>query len=141
MRLIILISFLIPLLSNGQTRTITGKVIDENFEAIPEVKIQNHDTLRLGATDNNGNFKIELPSGTDELLLSFLGMEWTSLKVPTNCNNLEIIMMFDTIYDFVTIGTENKKRYKRLRDLPNKHRQAIERRIFSSSTSCFTYIF
>jgi len=143
MRHIILLTiFATPFLLSGQTRIITGKVIDEyNLEIIPEVRIQNHDTIRLGATDINGKFKIELPSGTDQLLLSWIGMEWTSLTVPADCDNLEIILMYDVIYDYVTIGTVNRKRNRRFKDLPNKHHQAHGKGIFMTDKPCFTYIF
>jgi hypothetical protein len=117
-------------------------VIDEyNLEVIPEVRIQNRDTVRLGTTDKDGKFKIEVPSGTDQLLFSWLGMEWTSIKIPTDCDNLEIIMMYGVIYDYVTIGTVNRKRSRRFKDLPNKHHQAFAKGIFTIDKPCLTYIF
>lgn len=137
-----LIVFLNPLLSNGQVRTITGKVVDEfDFLSIPEVRIQTRDTVPLGTTDRIGNFEINLPSGVDELLLSYIGMEWTSIKVPTNCNNLEIIMMADGTYDYMTTRKINRKRCKRFKNLSNKHREAYDKKIFTSDSPCFTYIF
>jgi hypothetical protein len=144
MRLIILLltHLFIPFVSNGQVRTIKGKVVDQfRFEPILEVRIQDRDTVRLGTTDINGNFEIELSSGTDELLLSSIGMEWTSIKLPANCNNLEIIMMTDGTYDFMTIRKVNRKRYRMFMDLLNKHRQAYEKGAFTSNAPCFTYIF
>ena len=86
MRLIIsfLTLFFISFLVNGQARIVTGKVIDRlDLEPIPEVRIYTRDTVRLGTGDLNGNFKFELPSGTDELLFSFIGMEWTLIKNQT----------------------------------------------------------
>ncbi|MTI24295.1 hypothetical protein E1163_04990 [Fulvivirga kasyanovii] len=133
---------LISFLCKGQVRTITGKIVDEfEFEPIPEVRIHNGDTVRLGTTDRNGNFEIELLSGVDELLLSFIGMEWTLIKVPANCNDLEIIMIADGTYDFMTIRKVNRKRYRIFKDLNNKHLQAYEKGIFTSNAPCFTYIF
>jgi len=139
---IILTFYLIPFFSTGQTRTIIGKVLDENdLTAMPGVMIHTRDTVLIGTTDKNGDFKIELSAETDQLLLGFISMEWTSIKVPTDCDNLEIIMMVDAIYDFVTIQTENKKRYKRFKDLKDKHRQAHAKGIFTSDVPCGTYIF
>jgi hypothetical protein len=140
--LIIFAVCLIPSLStNGQTRTITGKVLDEHLETLAQVRIQNVDTLELGKTDLSGNFKIELPLGTDQLLLSSIGMEWTSLKLPANCDYLEIIMLDGVIYDFISINSINRKRYRRFRDLPKKHRQANEKAIFISRRPCLSYLF
>jgi hypothetical protein len=140
--LIFLITSLFPFLFEGQVRTITGRVIDGNdLTPMPEVKIQNSDTTKLGMTDRNGNFQIELPNGTTELVLIFIGMERTSIKVPADCSNLEIIMMPDVIYDFITINKENRKRYRRFKDLSNKHRQAHEKGVFASHAPCFAYVF
>jgi len=140
--LILLTISLTPLLSSGQTRTLTGKVIDEyTFDAIPEVRVQNRDTLRLGTTELNGTFKIELPSGTDELLLSCIGMEWTSITVPANCDNIEIIMMYDGTYDYTTVSRVSRKRSKRFKDLSSQHHQAHEKGIFTADKPCFSYIF
>lgn len=135
------VTFFMSLSSNGQVRLITGKVIDENDLApMPGVKIQASDTILLATTDKNGNFQIELSPDKDILLLSFIGMEWTSIKVPADCSHLEIIMMVDAIYDYITVRKENKKRYKRFKELPTKHQQAWEKGVFTASP-CFTYIF
>jgi CarboxypepD_reg-like domain len=140
--LIILTLYLTPLLATGQTRTITGKVIDEfEMTTVPQVRIQNRDTVELGTTDIKGNFKIELPAGTDQLMFSFLGFEWTTVKVPNNCDNLEIIMMLDGTYDFMTKKTVNRKRYKRFKKLNDRHQEAFEKGIFKSKAPCVTYTF
>lgn len=140
--LIILTIYLTPFLSTGQTRTITGKVIDEfEMTTVPQVRVLNRDTVQLGTTDINGNFKIELPAGTDQLLFSFIGFEWTIVHVPNNCDNLEIIMMLDGTYDFMTIRTVNRKRYKRFRKLNDRHQEAFEKGILKSNAPCVTYIF
>ena len=137
-----IISLFISFLTNGQVRTITGKVVSEfDFQPIAEVKIQNIDTSQLGTTDLTGSFKIELPIGVDYLLLSSLSMEWTLIKVPANCNTLEVIMIVDGTYDFMTTRKVNRKRYKIFKDLPKKHQQAYSKGIFTSIAPCLTYIF
>jgi hypothetical protein len=50
---------------------------------------QNRDTIQLGRSTRTGNLRFELPSGTDQLLMSFSGMESTSIKVPAGCDYLE----------------------------------------------------
>ncbi len=140
--LIVLTIYLTPSLSIGQTRTITGKVIEEfEMTAIPLVNIQNCDTVQIGTTDMNGNFRIELPAGTDQLLFSFIGFELTTVQVPTNCDNLEIIMMLASSYDFMTMKTVNRKRYKRFKKLNERHQEAFEKGVFKSGKPCVTYIF
>jgi hypothetical protein len=128
--------------SKGQMKTITGKVVDEfDLIGIPGVQIQSKDTVLLTKTDMKGNFKIDIPSSTDSLLLGFVGMEWTLIKVPENCENLEIIMMYDANYDFITINQLNRKRYRRFRNLSNKHQEAFRNGMFKNEKPCFEYVF
>ncbi|HEV8513176.1 MAG TPA: carboxypeptidase-like regulatory domain-containing protein [Cyclobacteriaceae bacterium] len=138
----ILTIFSIPFLCDGQTRSLRGKVISESdLSAMPEVKIQTGDKVVLGTTDVNGNFKIDIPTGTDELMFVFIGMEITNIKLPTDCSNLEVIMMVDAIYDYTSVNKINKKRYSLFKKLPEKHHQAHQKGIFTSATPCFSYIF
>lgn len=134
--------FIIPFFSECQSRTITGKVVAEyDLTTMPEVMIRTQDTVRLGSTDKDGVFEIEFPVGSNELLLTFIGMEGTYIKVPADCNHVEVIMMDDVIYDYISIQSANRKRYRRFKDLANKHGQANEKGIFSSAFPCFTYVF
>jgi hypothetical protein len=61
----------------GQTSTIICKVIDEYFDNLQGVRIQNSDTMQLGTTGINVEFKFVIPINTDSLLFGFSGMEWT----------------------------------------------------------------
>jgi hypothetical protein len=140
--LIVLIIYLLPFLSSGQTRIITGKVIDEfDLSIVPQVRIQNLETVQLGTTDINGNFRIEIPSVTDQLIFTFLGFEPTKVQIPTNCDNFEIVMMLAGTYDFMTIKAVNRKRYKRFKRLNERHKEAFEKGIFKSKVPCVTYSF
>jgi hypothetical protein len=129
--------FIIPFLSNGQTRIITGKVIDENLESLPEVRVQNHDTVLLATTDINGNFKIELPYETDQRLLSWIGMEWTPIKIPASCNTLEIIMMGDWRYYYRSHKKVDRLRKQRFNKLPQLYSEAVAKGIFVNNSPCF----
>ncbi|TKG90718.1 hypothetical protein EYV94_22905 [Puteibacter caeruleilacunae] len=142
----VLLSLLIVILSTSilsgqETKIITGRIISEDIEPIPKAIIHNMDTIALGSTGVDGYFKIEVPAETKELLLGFIGMEWISVKIREDCQNLEIIMMVDVIYDFISIKRINKKRYKRFKGLAKRHLQAYERGIFKSRTPCISYVF
>ena len=129
---IILISILLilNLNLNGQIRDIQGLIISEDFEELPNVRIQNIDTLLLGETDLNGHFKIEIPQKTDKLLLSFIGMEWTTIELTEDCDKIEIIMMYDAIYDFMSLRKVDRLRLKRFNKLPELHKIAYKKGIF-----------
>ncbi len=138
---LLLIILSTSIFSAQETKTITGRIISEDLEPIPKAKIYNMDTITLGSTDVDGYFKIEVPAETTELLLGFIAMEWASVKIGDNCQNLEMIMMVDVIYDFTPIKKINKKRYNRFKKLPKMHLQAYEQGVFKSSTPCVSYVF
>lgn len=136
------ICFLMLLLSvcvkiHGQTRTITGRVISEDLETLPEVRIQNLDTVVLGTTDKEGRFKIGIAPATDELLISWIGMEWKTIQLPANCNQLDIILMYHGHYDFMSARRIDRVRKKRFKKLPELHIAAYEKGLFTTKQSCY----
>jgi hypothetical protein len=142
MRQVLLLALLLTsLLSNGQTRTITGKVIDDfDLGPIPEVRIQNRDTIQLGTTDKNGEFKIQIPSETTELMFSWIGMEWTSIEVPLDCYKVEVIMLPDGTYHYKSNSKVDRIRKKRFDEIPELHSKAVSQGIFTN-TPCYKRTF
>jgi len=126
---------------NAQTKVITGRIINEDLEPLPNASIHDMDTTILGSTDLDGYFKMEVPSETNQLLIGAIGMEWTSIKIEEECQNLEIIVMLHVIYDFISAESEKRKRKKRFKQLPKKHKEANEKGIFKSSDPCVCYVF
>ena len=51
----------------GQTRTLTGKIIDKEFNPLWQVSIFNADTVLLAKSDKNGNFSITVSPDTKSL--------------------------------------------------------------------------
>jgi hypothetical protein len=121
----------------GQTRTITGKVIDEYFDNLPGVRIQSSDTIQLGTTDIDGEFKIEIPINTDSLLFSFIGMEWIPIKLTSNCDRLEIVMMVYVLYHDKSGKQIDRLRKKRFDDLSEIHSTAFNKGQFLSDKPCY----
>lgn len=130
----------VSIVSAQETKTIKGRIISENLELLPGAKIYDMDTTVIGSTDLDGYFEIQVPVETNELLLGFIAMEWTTIKI-NNCQNLEMIIMSDVIYDFISIKKINRKRHKRFKNLSKKHLQAYERGIFKSKVPCISYVF
>ncbi|MDJ1501259.1 hypothetical protein [Xanthocytophaga agilis] len=132
----------ITCLSYGQVRTVTGKIVGEDeLTPLINVSIRSIDTIQLGVTDINGNFTVELPAGTNQLLLSALAMEWTLIKILPSCTNLEIIMLIDGHHDFMTLRKENRIRHRYFKNREKLHLAAYQKRIFTADSPCFTYIF
>ena len=144
----ILLSLAIALLSISavhaqETRTIKGRIVSEDFETLPGVKIFNMDTTELGSTDLEGYFEAEIPLHTDKFLLGLVGFEWMTVKIEDkNCSTFEMIMMNSVIYDFIPMKKVNKKRRKRFNNLSKKHKEAFEQGLFQlEDTSCVCYVF
>jgi hypothetical protein len=138
--LIIAVLFL-TLKLNGQNRIISGRVITEDLEPLPMLDIKNSDTVLLGKTDMDGRFKICIPQETDRLLFSYLGMEWTEIKLRKGCDTIEVIMMYDVIYDFITLKKVDRLRKKRFDNLPNLHSDAVRNGLFENNVICYDRVF
>lgn len=140
MRTILTFIFLISIVTGDlfcQTRTITGRIISEDLEALPEVSIQKIDTTLIGKSDLDGRFTIEILDTTDSLHLSFIGFEWTTIQIQPDCDTLEVIMMVDVIYDFMTSRKIDRLRIKRYKRLPEIHKKAFDTGLFITESACY----
>src|ERR1700733_12317072 len=102
---IILIAILLSFSNRliAQTRTIYGRVIaEDDLLPIPGIRVQNHDKLVLGRTERDGRFKVEIPQNTQTLLLSFIGYERAVIKLNSDCDTIEVVMMSAGNYDFMS---------------------------------------
>jgi hypothetical protein len=140
--IILLIAFLMSSFDIfGQTRNVSGKIINENLEAIPEVRIRNSDSVLLATTDINGKFEIVIPTTTKILLFDWVGYERKSINLTTNCDTLEIILMYNMTYDFISPTKVDKLRIKRFEKLPELYSAAFKRGIFNSQQPCYAQNF
>jgi hypothetical protein len=126
---------------NGQTRTITGRIVSEDLEALPDVNIQNSDKLLLAKTDLEGRFKISIKQETDKLLFSWLGMELTEIKLHDKCDTVEVVMLYDGTYDFMTLRKVDRLRKKRFDNLPSLHSDAVRNGLFNNINICYESVF
>lgn len=125
----------------GQTRTIEGRIYTEDLETLPGVWIQIADTLRIGETDIEGRFKIKISHNTDQLIFRAIGMEATTLQIDNSCDAIEVLMMYDGTYDFMSPKKVDRLRLRRFKKLPKLHLQLYEKGDFSTKTTCYTQIF
>jgi hypothetical protein len=123
---------------SGQNRIITGRVItDYGLEPLPMLYIQNSDTVLLGKTDMDGRFTISIPQETERLLFNYVGMEWTEIKLKKDCDTVEVVMMYDGTYDFMTLKKVDRLRKKRFDNLPNLHSEAVKKGLFQNNSICY----
>ena len=121
----------------GQTRTIIGRVITEDLEPLVMVHIQTSDTVLLGKTDIDGRFKINIPQETDKLQFNFIGMERTAIILKKDCDMVEVIMLYDGTYDFMTSRKNDRLRKKKFDNLPSMHLDAVKNELFENSNTCY----
>jgi hypothetical protein len=121
----------------GQTRILTGRVIDDNFQSVYQARIFNSDTILLAETDLNGNFNIDIPSDTITLIVAWVAMEWKNIKLTDDCPNLEIILQPSVTYDFISARKIDRLRKKEFKKLPALHQKAFEKGIFKINRPCY----
>ena len=64
---------------------------------------------------------VEVPANTRKLLVAAIGFEGIWVELDDLCNDLEIIIMLEVIYDFIPLKKINRKRFRRFKMLPELH--------------------
>ncbi|MGE4585971.1 MAG: TonB-dependent receptor [Mangrovibacterium sp.] len=60
-----------------QKRTVSGKVTDQEGQALPGVTVVVKNTSFGAITDSEGRYELEVPAGENQLVFSFIGMKTT----------------------------------------------------------------
>jgi hypothetical protein len=121
----------------GQTRTLTGKIIDKEFNPLYQVSIFNVDTVLLAKSDKDGYFSIIVSPNTKSLIVADVGAEWKILDLLNDCNNLEIILQLAGTYDFMSPAKVDRLRKKEFDKLRELHKSAFEKGIFKTDRPCY----
>ena len=80
-KILIIIYFILNYFSGFSQSKITGKVIDEEFnETMPFANVLIKGTNTGVTTDFDGNYTINLDSGTYTLIFSFVGRDFHSIN-------------------------------------------------------------
>lgn len=122
-------------------KSVSGRVIGEYLDIPHEVFIHDKDLNLLGKCDFDGYFKIELPSSSNELYFSGIEFEKTKIVVNTECNYLEVILLNQAIYDFISSNKIDRLRKKRFKKLTVIRQQAIKEKLFEYEVACYTQEF
>ena len=125
----------------SQNKTIKGRVIDDNLETLAYMPIVINDTVEVGKTDLNGFFQIDIPVSVKKLLFRDVGIELASIELVDKCDEVEVVMMLDCTYDFITLKKADRLRMKRFKKLPELHKEAFEKGIFKTDKACYTQEF
>ena len=125
----------------SQDKTIKGRVISDYFDIMTGVSIMINDTVEVGRTDINGFFQIDIPISEKKILFMFVGLDPTTIELVDKCDKIEVVMMYSSTYDFITLKRAERKREKRFKMLPEIHKQAFEKGIFETEYACYNRAF
>ena len=125
----------------AQNKTIKGRVIDNTLDISAYMPIMINDTVKVGKTDINGFFHIEIPVSVKKISFSGIGMDLANIELADKCNEVEVVMMLSGTYDFMTFRKVDKLRMKEFKKLPAIHKEAFEKGIFKTDSACYTQEF
>ena len=125
----------------AQNKTIKGRVIDNTLETLAYIPIMTNDTVKVGKTDINGFFHIEIPVSVKKISFRFFGLEVTTIELMDKCDDVDVVMMLSGTYDFITFKKIDKLRLKEFKKLPAIHKEAFEKGIFKTDSACYTQEF
>ena len=121
----------------SQNRVITGKLISQDLIEFPGVIIMTMESKVLDTTDFNGNFKFDYTKGLDKIKIVSVMMQTEEILLNENCSHLEIILLEEWIYDFVSLKrAERKKKRDRKKTIPILYKKAYEKKIFKNEKNC-----
>jgi hypothetical protein len=141
----LVIIFIVLSVSNcslySQNKTIKGRVITDQFETMSFVSIMINDTVKVGKTNLNGFFQIDIPISVKKILFMDVGLEPAIIELADTCNEVEVVMMLSSTYDFKTPKKVDRLRKKRFKKLPELHKNAFEKGLFKTDKACYTQEF
>jgi hypothetical protein len=123
------------------TKTLTGRLLDDRLETVPLATIYARDTTVIGTTDMEGYFKLAVPVNTTTLLFGAVGYDYTTVKLSADCAHLEVILLLDYTYDFMSVRRVNRVEFRRYKHLPRLQQQAYEKGLFKSWAPCAAPLF
>jgi iron complex outermembrane receptor protein len=89
----------------AQDRTVSGKVKDENGEAMPGVSVLIKGTTSGTSTDLDGNYRLNLPQGATTLVISFVGYRTKEVDVATSTTiDVQLELDVEQLEEVVVVG-------------------------------------
>ncbi len=108
--LILLIGIIVSV--EAQTRRISGTVTESNGEPIPGATVLVKNTQIGTLTDTDGNYSLDVPSGNNVLVFSFVGLKTEEVEI-NNRSVINIIMQTQSVdldeLVVVAYGTQKKR--------------------------------
>lgn len=126
----------------GQSKLVTGKILDNfSLSPLPGIVIGYRDSSNVAITDNAGNFKTEIPKDVQSLNFHGVGLEPAIIHFKNDCDHLEIIMILQSTYDFMTLQKVDRLRLRQFKQLPKLHNEAYQAGKFKTEKACYEQLF
>jgi hypothetical protein len=121
----------------SQNKTIEGRIISDGLEYLPGVFIMIDDSIKVGSTDLNGSFKIDLPLSVNKISFKGVGIEPAHIILQDNCNYLEVVLLLSSSSDFELPLFTYIKRIRRNKYIKNTHKKACINGLFQIKIPCY----
>ena len=124
----------------SQNRVISGMVVDDSPELYPIIGVSMiiNDSINITETGVDGSFQFETSLPVYKLSFSLVNYERVDLMLLEKCNIVDVVMITDATYDFMSYRKINKERRKKYKELPKLHKKAYEKGVFQSLEPCYT---
>ncbi len=122
--------------SKPQKKIITGTVKGKNGEPVAGANVVVSKTTMGTLTDLNGKFSLEVPAGTESLVVSFIGMEPQTIVID-NLTQIDVILTESAIglNEVVIIGYGEKKRANMTGSVASVDSKVLESRPITNTLS------
>lgn len=120
-------------------RNLKGRIIDNNLDGIMGAQIfDKNNNIGFGQADHDGYFNIVIPNGINKLGFIQLGYEFANIVISDSCNYIEVILLPDIHYDFMSSRKIDKLREREFDKLQQLHLDAFRKGIFTNKTTCYS---
>jgi len=135
--IIMILQFVFQLSYGQQERIITGQILGQGLIELPGMLIMTSDSKVLDTTDFNGRFKFKHTGDNKKIKFVSAMFQQEEIELSKNCNHIEIIILEECIYDFISIKrADRKKKRDRKRMLHKLYAEAYEKGLFDNENPC-----
>ena len=111
---IILIAFIVGSVFtlSAQSRTVSGKVFDEQKEPLVGVTVRTSNAQNGTITSDDGSFSLQVSNQNVVLEFSYIGYQAQNVKVSPSQNNIKVYMVEDAVVlgETVVVGYGTQKK-------------------------------
>ena len=122
---------------HSQKKTVQGRVITDQFDIALGVSIMINDTVKVGVTDMDGYFKLDIPKGNKKITFKDIGLYPTTIELEDRCNKLEVIVITSGARKSISLKRADRQLKRRFKKLPEIHRQAFKKKLFETKYACY----